>query len=247
MASQLRALEVDVKSVRETGKGPRVRLRAGSRRGSRAAARSVAETREMCSATATRDGLRNTRPPLQPLHRWPAADLRCCAVAAGTARSAVPSSPWRVSADEPATATERAVRALRQAARPGPRVRVEQPPQADPQAHGDVREMPELQEDHHQPAHPRLRAEVRLQAAQAAHEKQQRGGRAKKRAAGPRLHRLRGQRLHARPVRRVQDRLESGRRGRIRARLAAGPAAGLTEGYDKGFPDGIAACPRDHK
>jgi hypothetical protein len=95
-----------------------------------------------------------------------------------------------------------------------------------------------------QPARARLRAAIRLQAPQGrAREAATRPGTQETPAANSRLHDLRRQRLQARPVRRVQDRLEVRRRGRIRPRLAAGERAG----YDRGFPDGIAACPRDHK
>ena len=147
--AMLRALGIEVKQVREPRQAAAARMRAGSRRGSRGRRRCVTGDRRMCSAS------RNTRRPAhfrcraeQPERRSGAAGLRCSAV---PARNPDLSLPAAHGGREPMSLRPQLnvrVRPLRQAPRPVPRVRVQQPPQADPQAHGDVREMPELQEDH---------------------------------------------------------------------------------------------------
>ena len=164
VASQLRALEVDVKSVRETGKGPR----SGCERAAVAAAapprRSVAEAPGCVALPQHALTWPDTRRAATAATPPPGRDLRCCGVAAELA-DPLNRDPMEGRADELATATQRRLRPVREAARPDARVRVEQPPQADRQAAAVVRHLPQLpQALPGQPARARLRAEIRLPA-----------------------------------------------------------------------------------
>ena len=108
--------------------------------------------------------------------------------------------------------------------------------------------MPELQEDHHQPAHARLRAEVRLQAAQegpreAAAAKQP----GKRRRDSHDYTECSDNDCPRSLCVAYKTGWKAGDEAGYDRGWQQGHEAGFKEGYDKGFPDGIAACPRPHK
>ena len=195
VASQLRALEVDVKSVRETGKGPRPGCeRAAVAAAAPTAAGCVAETPECVALAQHALTCRNTRRAATAATPPARCDLRCCAVAAETARSAGTETPWGAApmswrpqlnvvcgrCGKPRGLVHECVSNSRRRQTVKPKL--------------SFGTCPKCRKPYErQPAHPRLRAEVRLQAAaRRQHEKEQRdAGPEEAAAAGPRLHRLR--------------------------------------------------------
>ena len=140
-------------------------------------------------------------------------------------------------ADELATATQRRLRAVRQAARPDARMRVEQPLQADHHAGAVVRDLSQVpQALPGQPLAHVCAPRSDFRRRKTAHEKQQRDRARKKRHQ------------EARDYTACADNdckrtLCVAYKTGWKAGDEAGYERGWQQGYDRGFPDGIAACP----